>query len=122
MEHKFVFIHDRTKYINTVILNKDSKKIPLVMIHGMGSGIGLWVLNYQALAKNRPVYAFDTLGFGRSSRPKFKKDPAEAEIEFVESIEAWRKEMKLEKFVLLGHSLGGFLATSYALKYPERFA
>lgn len=28
--------------------------------------------------------------------------------------------MQLENFVLLGHSMGGFLAASYAMQYPER--
>lgn len=28
--------------------------------------------------------------------------------------------MQLEKFVLLGHSMGGFLAASYAIQYPDR--
>ena len=27
--------------------------------------------------------------------------------------------MQLEKFVLLGHSMGGFLAASYAIQYPQ---
>jgi len=85
----------------------------------MGSGVGLWALNLESLAKSRPVYAFDLLGFGRSSRPAMPKDPLLAEAEFVESIESWRKEMNLDKFIILGHSLGGFLVTSYALRYPE---
>jgi pimeloyl-ACP methyl ester carboxylesterase len=53
------------------------------------------------------------------SRPKFSSDPIIAEHQFVDSIEEWRKEMKLEKFILLGHSFGGFLSTAYALKYPQ---
>lgn len=28
--------------------------------------------------------------------------------------------MQLENFVLLGHSMGGFLAASYSMQYPER--
>lgn len=28
--------------------------------------------------------------------------------------------MQLEKFVLLGHSMGGFLAASYTMQHPER--
>ncbi|GAB1608735.1 protein ABHD4-like isoform X1, partial [Argonauta hians] len=68
----------------------------------------------------RPVYAFDVLGFGRSSRPRFAGDARRAEEEFVDSIEEWRREMGLERFILLGHSLGSFLATSYAIRHPDR--
>lgn len=56
------------------------------------------------------------LGYGRSSRPNFSSD---AEGDFVKSLEAWRKKMKLNKIILLGHSLGGFISASYTLRYPE---
>jgi len=59
------------------------------------------------------------LGFGSSSRPVFSADAVEAEEQFVKSIEAWRNAMKIEKFILLGHSLGAFLATSYSIKFPD---
>lgn len=38
----------------------------------------------------------------------------------VKSIEEWRKEMKLNNMIILGHSMGGFLAASYAISYPSR--
>ncbi len=67
------------------------------------------------------------LGMGNSTRPHFRvhaKDPkakiAEAESWFVDALEEWRKARKIEKFTLLGHSMGGYLAVSYALKYPGR--
>lgn len=60
------------------------------------------------------------LGFGRSSRPVFSNKAQEAEDQLVRSIEEWRREMQLEKFVLLGHSMGGFLAASYSIQHPER--
>lgn len=44
----------------------------------------------------------------------------EAEQQLVQSVEEWRREMKLEKIILLGHSMGGFLAASYALNYPDK--
>ena len=59
------------------------------------------------------------VGFGRSTRPQFSNDATEAEQQMVKSIEEWRREMKLESFVLLGHSMGGFLAAAYALSYPD---
>nr|XP_060163908.1 1-acylglycerol-3-phosphate O-acyltransferase ABHD5 isoform X3 [Globicephala melas] len=97
-----------------------SNKTPLVLLHGFGGGLGLWALNFGDLCTNRPVYAFDLLGFGRSSRPRFDSDAEEVENQFVESIEEWRCALGLDKMILLGHNLGGFLGAAYSLKYPSR--
>ncbi|XP_068894768.1 1-acylglycerol-3-phosphate O-acyltransferase ABHD5-like isoform X3 [Tenebrio molitor] len=103
----------------TISFNTESPNTPLVLLHGLGAGVALWCLNLDAFAATRPVYAVDLLGFGRSTRPTFSTDAMEAERQMVKSIEEWRKEMKLESFVLLGHSMGGFLAASYAISYPN---
>lgn len=104
----------------TISLNDESPQTPLVMLHGMGAGLALWCPNLDAFAATRPVYALDLLGFGRSSRPKFSSDSQKTEGQWVESIEEWRREVNIAQFILLGHSLGGYIATAYAMKYPER--
>lgn len=104
----------------TLTMNDESTKVPLVLLHGMAAGLALWCPNLDALAAARPVYAIDLLGFGRSSRPKFATDAVKVEAQWVESLEAWRRELNLSQFVLLGHSLGGYIATAYTLRYPER--
>ena len=99
----------------------------LVMLHGYGAGLGFFYKNFEGLsrAKGWKIYALDMLGMGRSSRPPFKilaKDRqasiTEAENWFIDALEEWRIIKKIDRFTLLGHSLGGYLAVAYALKYP----
>ncbi|KAK9892128.1 hypothetical protein WA026_018328 [Henosepilachna vigintioctopunctata] len=111
---------DTEEKIWTISLNVKSDNTPLVLLHGFAAGIGFWVRNLDSLSKDRPVYALDLLGFGRSSRPEFSNDNFKAEQQMVDSIEAWRKQMKLDKFILLGHSLGAYLATLYTISYPDQ--
>lgn len=44
----------------------------------------------------------------------------QAEKQLVKSIEEWRREMNIPKMILLGHSMGGFLATSYTMSHPDK--
>ncbi|KAL7802164.1 alpha/beta-hydrolase [Trichoderma aethiopicum] len=99
----------------------------LVMLHGYGAGLGFFYKNFEPISRiaGLKLYALDMLGMGNSSRPSFKihaKDREgkviEAENWFIDALEEWRKARKIERFTLLGHSLGGYLAVSYALKYP----
>jgi abhydrolase domain-containing protein 4 len=101
-------------------MNTDNPNTPIVLLHGYVSALAFWMLNFDEFAAHRPVYAIDLLGFGRSSRPIFSKDPLEIEEQYVEFLERWREQMNIPKMILLGHSLGGFIVSCYALKYPER--
>ncbi|XP_071957612.1 (Lyso)-N-acylphosphatidylethanolamine lipase-like isoform X2 [Antedon mediterranea] len=108
--------------IRTIFMNNSESddKTPIVLVHGMAGGIGLWVQNLDALSNVRPLYAFDLIGFGRSTRRKFPSNADDSEKEFVNSIEEWREEVGVDKMILVGHSLGGFLSYSYSIHYPER--
>ncbi|KAL6070676.1 Alpha/beta hydrolase domain-containing protein 4 [Balamuthia mandrillaris] len=102
-------------FINTVTLGTGT---PLVLLHGFGGGLALWLSNLEALGQRHQVYALDLLGFGRSSRPPLKATTAaEAEHIFVESLEQWRIATGLQQFTLVGHSFGGYIAFCYCLKY-----
>lgn len=131
----------RVRYSNIVVLSGNDRSLNefsvermgenieqnLVMLHGYGAGLGFFYKNFEGLSrvKGWKIYALDMLGMGRSSRPPFRihaKDQVgkirEAESWFIDALEEWRIKRKLEKFTLLGHSMGGYMAIAYALKYP----
>ena len=107
----------------------ETKEEDLVVLHGYGAGLGFFYRNFDHLSR-RPgwkLWALDLLGMGRSSRPPFKIHATqkedkirEAEEWFIDALEEWRIKRGLDRFTLLGHSLGGYLATCYTLKYPGR--
>ena len=111
-------------HIHTIHLESSqySPAIPLVILPGMGAGVGFFVKNLDTFSEKSDVYSMDLLGFGRSSKPNFSSDPSEVIGQFVQSLEDWRVSADLEKFILLGHSFGGYLATWYACQYPNRVA
>ncbi|PIO13762.1 hypothetical protein AB205_0215190, partial [Aquarana catesbeiana] len=83
----YVSLPDQNKIWTLTVSPELREKTPLVMVHGFGGGIGLWIQNIDRLSSRRALYAFDLLGFGRSSRPTFPSDPEAAEELFVSSIE-----------------------------------
>lgn len=111
----------------SVVRPEESVDNNLVMLHGYGAGLGFFYKNFEGLSRlpNWKLYALDMLGMGRSSRPAFKIHAKEkedkikeAESWFVDALEEWRIKRGIEKMTLLGHSLGGYMAVAYALKYP----
>ncbi len=126
-----VQLSGKERQLNEFSVEREDEDVEnnLVMLHGYGAGLGFFYRNFEGLSRANgwKLYALDLLGMGRSSRPPFRihaKDRegkiTEAENWFIDALEEWRVKRKLEKFTLMGHSLGGYLAVAYALKYPGR--
>ncbi|EQL03025.1 hypothetical protein OCS_01269 [Ophiocordyceps sinensis CO18] len=126
-----VKLSGKNRALNEVCVERVGEDVDetLVMVHGYGAGLGFFYKNLEPISRipGLKLYALDMLGMGNSSRPAFKihaKDKEEQVIEaenwFIDALEEWRKARKIERFTLLGHSLGGYLAVSYAIKYPGR--
>eukprot|EP00697_Spironema_sp_BW2_P012088 gnl/Spiro4/28152_TR13928_c0_g1_i1.p1 gnl/Spiro4/28152_TR13928_c0_g1~~gnl/Spiro4/28152_TR13928_c0_g1_i1.p1 ORF type:complete len:403 (+),score=66.35 gnl/Spiro4/28152_TR13928_c0_g1_i1:81-1289(+) len=94
----------------------------LVICSGYGAGLAFWAPTLDQLADaGLTIYVLDWLGTGRSSRPDFPigNSPAAHDF-FVDSLEEWRKSVGLDSFTLMGHSLGAYLSTHYAMRYNSR--
>ncbi|GAB9468487.1 hypothetical protein Gpo141_00005803 [Globisporangium polare] len=101
----------------------DGTRLPprnIVLVHGYMAGNAFWAANLQALAKFFNVYAVEWRGIGRSVRPSFDpKTDHEIDEFFVESLEEWRKEIQLDRFIICAHSMGAMYSTYYSEKYAH---
>ena len=92
--------------------------IPLLLSHGFGASSAMWEPNVAALSQNRRVITWDLRGHGRSASPD---DPAQySQAASVEDISAVLDVCGVEKAVVGGLSLGGYLSLAFHLVHPER--
>lgn len=128
-DSNLVQLAGKDRYLNEFSVERlgEETQNNLVMLHGYGAGLGFFYKNFEGLSRlpHWKLYALDMLGMGRSSRPPFRihaKDRQgkirEAENWFIDALEEWRIKKGIDKMTLLGHSLGGYMAVCYALKYP----
>ena len=91
--------------------------IPLLLLHGFGGDINIWIFNQEALAEGRrEVYALDLPGHGGST-----KDVGNGDLDsFVEVVAGFMDEMAIEKAHVFGHSMGGAVAGSFTIAHPDR--
>jgi len=90
--------------------------IPVVFLHGAWNDGSEWVSTMELLAENIHCFTPDLLGFGESANPNVHHS---IDLQ-VECLSHFLEALKLEKVYLVGNSLGGWIAASYALKYPEQ--
>lgn len=89
----------------------------LLFIHGFGGFAMQWEHQLAALADKYRVVAVDVRGHGLSDRPQagYTIDDLVCDIERL--VDALNLP---PQFIILGHSFGGAIATTYAVKHPER--
>ena len=89
---------------------------PLILIHGLADNVAVWDSVIPPLAARFRVIALDQIGFGRSDKPLFNYRVST----FVDFLDGFMTELKIERASLIGNSLGGWVAAAFALAHPER--
>jgi pimeloyl-ACP methyl ester carboxylesterase len=88
---------------------------PLVLIHGWGGSSRHWMGAYFTLTQTHTVYAIDLPGFGESTPldPTNLEGLARSTIILIEML-------GLQRYSLIGHSLGAAVAMLIAATFPQR--
>ncbi len=88
----------------------------VVLLHGLADDVGIWESVMPALAAKHRVIALDQIGFGRSDKPLLGYRAGT----FVDFLDGFLNELKIDRASLVGNSLGGWVAADFALTHPER--
>jgi pimeloyl-ACP methyl ester carboxylesterase len=105
--------HGTTRYIEA------GTGYPTLLVHGVGytAGAHSWFLNIGPLSTRLRVLAIDAMGWGKG------KGFLQQEYSFaylVDHIREFQDAMGVEKMNLVGHSMGGWLASLFAYESPHR--
>ncbi len=100
--------------------NVHRAKDTLVLVHGLGTSSSTWVHILPDLAPMWNVLAVDLPGFGFSTIDA--GEPLASLPEHVGALAAAVEKTLRHPFLLLGHSLGGWIAGLYAIEHPSRVA
>lgn len=89
----------------------------LVFIHGLGSYLKFWRYQLDTFAaRGYRVIAVDLPGYGKSDKPAAFPYTTEAMADVVYELV---QKLGVRQPILVGHSMGGQTALSYALRHPE---
>ena len=99
--------------INWAVAGKGDKTI--VFVHGWTCDSSSWAKQVPVLARKYQVLTLDLPGHGKSGMPKgeFSMDL------FAKAVEGVRREVKADKMILVGHSMGTPVIRQYARLFPQ---
>jgi cardiolipin-specific phospholipase len=122
-----LYIHSASVTSTNKSFDEGKRETPLVILHGYANGALYFYRNIVGLSNFfEAVHSLDILGCGLSSRcpDLIRSDAVDTSTEtteeiFVESLEAWRVANGIQKMILAGHSMGGYISVAYCEKYPQ---
>ena len=121
-------IDDRKYYCHLIrSANPDPNKNNFLLLHGFISSGMHYICILPYLIKRYNIFIPDTIGMGMSARPQVEfTSPMQCEEYFIKFFHViieyifFQKNYNIkEEYYLCGHSLGGFFASRYMLKYPK---
>lgn len=105
----------KMSYMDIIPENYNQKNI--VLLHGKNFNGAYWETTIKALTKEGyRVIVPDQIGFGKSTKPNHFQYTFQ---QLAENTKRLLDHLGINKTTILGHSMGGMLATRFALMYPE---
>ncbi len=91
----------------------------IIFVHGWTCDDTSWAAQVPVFSRTHRVITLDLPGHGQSDQPK---DGQFSMALFARAVEEVRKDARVDKAVIVGHSMGGPVVRQYALMYPQHVA
>jgi len=88
----------------------------VILLHGLGGSSQVWQFNIGPLAEKYHVVVPDQIGFGKSDKPLVNYRIRT----YVDFLDQFCKQLKIERATLVGNSMGGWIAAMFTAAFPDR--
>ena len=88
----------------------------VILLHGLGGSSVVWNFNIGPLAEKYHVVVPDQIGFGKSDKPLVNYRIRT----YVDFLDQFCKQLKIERATLVGNSMGGWIAAMFTAAFPDR--
>lgn len=111
-----IYYNMNIDYKGTNIFYTDSGKgNAVVFLHGFLENASIWGAFIPAISKKNRVICIDLLGHGKTECLGYVHT-----MELMsEAVEAVLKHLRIRRFTIIGHSMGGYVALAFAEKHPD---
>jgi pimeloyl-ACP methyl ester carboxylesterase len=108
------------KKISTIFVDDGGAgAVPVVFVHALAGNTQQWSAQFSHVRTTRRAVALDLRGHGQSLAPANGDYAIDA---MAQDIQMVVEQLGIQKFILVGHSMGGSVAVAYAGAYPQRVA
>lgn len=91
--------------------------LPVILLHGSNSSLHTWDDWTEQLSAQYRIIRFDQIGHGLTGPAR---DGDYSKARHVADVHAVAEHLELDRFVLAGNSMGGWVSTAYAIEHPDR--
>lgn len=88
----------------------------VILLHGLGGSGQNWMFTVSALSPQFHVVVPDQVGFGNSDKPMINYRVRT----YVDFLDQFCKQLKIERATLVGNSMGGWIAAAFTIAFPEK--
>ncbi len=107
------------RHTETLSMNYEvaGEGLDVVLVHGLGlSSMKTWTYQVPELARRFRVHTYDVRGFGETDNPARRFSVQQHAYDLQELLDT----LELERVVLVGFSMGGWISQQFVLDNPDR--